>query len=568
MKNKISSNFFYSFSTSNNTYKKTKPWIKILLYCIIFLLVSLSFVFINFSFSKNGVNIFFNNIKKLFVFNPKIEQYPNSNLWILSIKYLWRSIKGVMIGTCIGFSCAFLTSTIGNKNIIKINIINNLINLIIATLRAFPIIFFIYLFKLSFSKNLAFILLISWFSWIWLHKYMSEYYNNINYYLFETLKKQGSNFFISFFKSIIYQINNKFISLFIYSFESNMRWNSLLGTLGFIGIGELINLSQENQFESIGIPVTIIIIFIIFLEIIGFIFNKFVLIHKSVEINKKNIKRNWNYKTIIKFLFLLIVILTLLISIISTNWNETTKLNYSFIKSIFEPNWYILNFKSNITNDIFILIFQTIIIAFIGTCLSIIFILVSSNKIFGYYSLIGSTIITIIRSIPSIVLLFIIGPLFKDSSSTICLILGIASSTIISKNVNEAINKLDNNVIKYFYMQGYSRLHIFLKYIIPKIKGYFLSQILFEWESKYRDIITYGSYGVSSIGTNIDLYESKAEYSNMAPFIWIMFFITILVIAITFIIKILYNKNIFYYIDSLKYFLKTNFMKIKKFSHQ
>lgn len=548
MKNKISNNFFYSFSTNDKTHKKLNSWTKICFYLILLIFTVVSFIFINFHFSKNGLEIFYNNLKKIFVFNNRIEQYPNSNLWLLSVEYLWRSIKGVIIGTSIGFIIAFITSTLSNKNIIKIKFIDKIINFTIALLRAFPIIFFIYLFKLSFSKNLSFILLISWFSWIWLHKYMSEYYNNINYYLFEALQKQGTNFFISFFKSIIYQINNKFISLFMYSFESNMRWNSLLGTLGFIGIGELINLSQENQFESMGIPITIIIIFMLFLEVIIFTFNKFILIHKSTEINKKNI----NYKIIFKLLFFITIIVLIIISISTISWDENIKFNYSFIKSIFNPNWSILNYKTNIWNDIFLLISQTIVIMTISTFFSIIFIFISSNKIFGYFSLIGSFITTIIRAIPAIALLFIISPLFKDSSSTICLILGISSSTIISKNVNETINKLDSNIINYFYMQGYSKFYIFFKYIIPKVKGYYLSQILFEWESKYRDIITYGSYGVSSIGTNIDLYESKAEYSNMAPFIWIIFFITLLAIFITFITKILFRQNILYFIDKYK----------------
>lgn len=556
MENKISKKIFYSFHDDSKNYKKINPIIKISFYITLLLLIIISFTFINFKFSSNGFEIFINNIKRIFILNPKIEQYPNSNLWILSIKYLWLSIQGVIIGTSIGFLTAFMTSTLSNKNIFKIYFLGNIINIIITILRALPIIFFIYLFKLSFSKNLAFIFLITWFSWIWLHKYMCEHYNNINYYLFDLLQKQGCNFFISFFKSIVYQVNNKFISLFIYSFESNMRWNSLLGTLGFIGIGELINLSQENQFESMGIPIVVIMIFMLFMELMVFLFNKYILIHKSIELNKKNIKTNINYKTIIKIIFLLLIISLLISSIFSIDWNESYNFNDSFMKSIFNPNWSILTFKSNITNDIFLLIFQTLTIMCISTFLSIIFLFISSNKIFGYYSLIGTTITTIIRAIPSIALLFILSPLFKDSSSTICLILGILSSTIITKNVNEVINKLDSNIINYFYMQGYGKLYIFFKYIIPKIKKYYLSQILFEWESKYRDIITYGSYGVSRIGTNIDLYESKTQYSNMAPFIWILFFITFIVIIISFLIKELSSKNIFYFIDKYKaYFI-------------
>ncbi len=543
MNNNVKSNFFFSYHINEKRWKNTQlTWKTKLLITILFLsIICVSMVMVGFQYSPYGIEIFIKNLKELFSFNSTIDLYPNNNLWNLSFEFLWKSIQGVIVGTTIGFVLAIISSYFVNYHFIRTKIANEIIKIILAILRALPTIVFIYFFKLNFGgrgSNVALYLLYAWFSWLWLHKYMIEIYDSLNYYPYYVLRNQGCNRIISYLKTIFFQINNRFISLYLYSLESNMRWVSLLGVLGFIGIGQLISYAQSQNFSNMGIPVFVITIFMLFLEATIFLINRFLLIHKSFTFNKnKKIKFYFNYKVFIKWFLLLLIIILFLVSIITMSINQYADLNNSFISGLFSPNWSILSSKNNLFLDILMLFFQSISIMFIAIFISLILIFISAFKLFKYYSIFGISITTIIRSFPMVALFFILNPLYSSPISSICVILAIGSATIISKNIGELINKIDNRIINYYVMQGYSKISIFFKYVLFYIHLEFWSIVLFEFESKFRDLITYGSYGASSIGASIDNYQSKGNYINMAPFIWISFFITLFIIIINYLIK-------------------------------
>lgn len=595
MKNNIvKQNAFYSFVTNNDKYpkKKLSYLSKFLIILFLIVIIAVSFWLVGFNLSPYGMTVFSNRISKIFLFSNSLKDYPNYSLVNLSLEYLWVSIKGTIIGTTIGFIVAFLTATFSNYHLIKSKFISNLVKIIIVILRAFPTVVFIYFFTNVFSKDLSLVLVLSWFSWIWVHKYMIEIYHNLNYYSFYNLIIQGNSKSFAYLKAIIPQINNKFISLFLYSFDSNMRWSSLLGTLGLAGIGELIEKASSNQFESMGIPVLTIMIFMILLEIFVFILNRYILVHQSSEFNKETINfinnKNWNkffsfsfikknrkelsnyykLKSYLKFGLFIFFFCILLYSLITLKWNSSSVYESNFFQQLFNPDWNIVVQKNvDIWLDIFKMIAQSVVIITIALILSLILLFISCFKLFKYYSFIGITLSTIIRSVPMIAIFFLVNPLFVSPSSTICIVLAITSATVINKNITESINKVDSSAITSFTMQGYNKFIIFIKYILPSVKRDFITFFSFEWESIFRDLITYGKYGVSVIGMNIYTYfnGSKKQVDKMASFVWISFFITFFIIFLTYLIRYFFveNRNLFKDLNTLKSVFISKFKKIK-----
>lgn len=560
--NVVKSNLFFSYINNENKFKKKKIslWIKVLLITIILSVVVASFIIVGFNLSPRGLKVFSNRIVEIFSFSNSINDYPNYSLIELSLQFLWITIQGVLIGTSIGFVLALITSTLSNSFIFKNLIIEKTIKIIIALFRGFPTIIFIYLFTNLFSKNVSLVLVLLWFSWLWLHKYMIEFYQNLNYYPYYSLLVQGYSKTKAFLKTIVPQINNKFISLFLYSFDSNMRWSSILGTLGLAGIGELIEKASHDQYDSMGIPILTITIFMMFLELTIFIFNRYLFVHKSFVFNKSinEFTSYKNKKTYIKILLLVLLISLLILSFVTLDWSHTSNNGNNFIKSLFNPNWSILEQKANLNiyMDILNLIIQVIVIMSIALFLSLFLIFVSCFKLFGYYSLFGIFIGTFLRSLPMIAIFFIINPIFMDPTSSICIILAISTSTVINKNTTESINKLDSNIISSYSMQGYNKVFIFFRYILPSVKNDWITLFLFEQESQFRELLTYGKYGSSAIGFNISIYFSgtKKQWNNMATFVWISFFIIISVIFINYLIRLFWveNKNIFKIINDMK----------------
>ncbi|MCF0217439.1 MAG: hypothetical protein HUJ42_00130 [Malacoplasma sp.] len=557
----VNQNFFYEYVGNDARYEKKKlsKWSKSIIYFIFAFVIIGSFIIVGFSIAPRGFTIFSNHISQIFVFSNQINNYPNQSLILLSLKYLWISIQGVLIGTSIGFAAGFISATIANKHFFKISFLNWILKGLLAVLRAFVPILFIYFFTTYFSKNIALILLLAWYTWIWVHKYMIEIYQNLNYHPYNYLLLQGSSKINAYLKTILFQVNNKFIALFLYSFDSNMRWSSILGVLGLAGIGELIENASDSQYQSMGIPLVTIIGFMLILETFVYLMNRYVLVHKSFLFNKSvekfiSYKR---YKTYFKLGLLVFFVALFLYASISLDWTQYFASNSNFLQQIFNPNWNVLNDVSNfdVVQEVITLIAQTFVIMFLTLVSSIFFIFISCYKLFKYYSLLGIFLSTMIRAIPTIALFFIFNPIFINPSSSICIIFAFSTATVINKNITESINKLSSDVINIYKMQGYSKLTIFFKYILGSIKKDFLSLFFFQWESQFRDLITYGQYGVSIIGAKMYAYFGlKKQTENMAVFMWIAFFLILLVIFIEYNLRIfvIENKNIFQIVKNTK----------------
>ncbi|QHG89876.2 hypothetical protein [Malacoplasma iowae] len=550
MDKKIKSNVFYSWISPNKNYRKLNPWIKWTISALILILIILSFVNVGFKIVPNGTNVFFENIKQLFNFSDNSKYFPNQSLWNVSFNYLLLTIKQTLIGTITGFALALISSYLSFKNFTN-KYTSYFINLIVNVLRFVPILFFIYYIQLSFSKELGLFIVLLWFTWLWSHKYLIEIYRNIDYSLYFQKIVEGNNKFISFWTTVFYQVNTRIISLFLFSFESNVRWSTILGSLGLIGIGQLIQQGTED-FSTMGIPVLMISLFLIFLEIFIYVFKK-ILIEEKIPF----LKNNWNQNQYLKFRkfkkIFSVVIFVVLISFIfycftTTDFNSLkTDSGWIFLNAIFSPDWNILN-SSSLTIPIWNQILNLFSQAIVAVTISLLFLLITlflGNKfLFRKTYFVIHILNSIVRAVPAVAILFIVDSIYFDTSSALTIALSVSLATSLFKVINEKSEKLNEYNIQIMFLTGHSRLMIFKNYILYKLKNDILTVGTFEFENTFRNLIIYGSYsGASEISSQLDYFFKRSLYDKMGAFLWLIFILIMLLNIVLSIFRIFYIND-------------------------
>ncbi|WPL39640.1 hypothetical protein [Malacoplasma iowae] len=550
MDKKIKSNVFYSWISPNKNYRKLNPWIKWTISALILILIILSFVNVGFKIAPNRTNVFFENIKQLFNFSDNSKYFPNQSLWNVSFNYLLLTIKQTLIGTITGFALALISSYLSFKNFTN-KYTSYFINLIVNVLRFVPILFFIYYIQLSFSKELGLFIVLLWFTWLWSHKYLIEIYRNIDYSLYFQKIVEGNNKFISFWTTVFYQVNTRIISLFLFSFESNVRWSTILGSLGLIGIGQLIQQGTED-FSTMGIPVLMISLFLIFLEIFIYVFKK-ILIEEKIPF----LKNNWNQNQYLKFRkfkkIFSVVIFVVLISFIfycftTTDFNSLkTDSGWIFLNAIFSPDWNILN-SSSLTIPIWNQILNLFSQAIVAVTISLLFLLITlflGNKfLFRKTYFVIHILNSIVRAVPAVAILFIVDSIYFDTSSALTIALSVSLATSLFKVINEKSEKLNEYNIQIMFLTGHSRLMIFKNYILYKLKNDILTVGTFEFENTFRNLIIYGSYsGASEISSQLDYFFKRSLYDKMGAFLWLIFILIMLLNIVLSIFRIFYIND-------------------------
>lgn len=552
MDKNFNSNVFYNWVSTNKNYKKLNPWIKWTISIIVFVIIVLSFVSVGFKIAPNGSNLFFENLKLFFTFSDKSKYFPEQSLWNVSLVYLLLTIKQTLLGTIVGFALALMTSYLSFK--LFTNKFSSLaISIIVNVFRFLPILMVIYYIQLSYTKELGLFIVLLWFTWLWAHKYLIEIYRNIDYSLYFQRIIEGDNKFISFFKTVFHQVNTRVVSLFLYSFESNVRWSTILGTLGLIGIGQLIQQGTED-FSTMGIPVLMISVFLVFLEILIFTFKK-VFIEEKIPFVKKDFNENRylkyrKFKKVFSIVLIVVLISFIVYAFVSSDFNSLKNDSGKvFIEQVFAPDWSILK-SSSLTIPIWqqiVNLFGQIIVVLTTSILVLLLTLFLGNKfLFKKTYFLIHILNSIVRAIPPIAILFLVDSIYFDTSSALTIALAISLSTTLFKIINEKNEKIDSYSIQIMFLSGYSRCMIFKNYVLYKIRNDIVTVGIFEFENTFRNLIIYGSYsGATEISSQLDYLFKRSLYDKMGAFFWLIFICII-------VINILLSMFRLFYIDGYK----------------
>ncbi|UKS53840.1 ABC transporter permease subunit [Mycoplasma feriruminatoris] len=484
-----------------------------------------------------------------------------TNLFLDTLGLLWVTIKLALTGTFIGFILAIITSFLSFS---KVNnkFLSYLISGFILILRSTPELIFITLITSTFRNELSLLLVYIWFTWLWLHKYYIDMLNSFDLQAYYISISQGNSKFKAFFKEIYPRIKNRVIALFIFSFESNIRWASLLAALSLPGIGRLIVYGSENtaHFDQLGIPLLVLMGFILFLELLNYLFKKYLVEARSKVYKQKNEtkleyytrlskKLNFN-KIIISLIFISLTIISIITFIKIPIYLFNLDYVKSFFKDLLNPNFASFSiFNKNIENNPVLLIWNslqfTIVSMFICIVITLIGIRLQSLKLNNLFVvIIFRSLNVLIRLIPTIVYFYVFNPVFSNVLTLVIIVVSLHQASSKAKQLVEVVDNLNIQIINNLKIQGYSNNQIFLKYVLPAIKIEFISLSIFYFELIFRASITY--YILASdklyIGHLITKYlDTRAFYPRLAmSYLWIG---TFAILAINLIARYV-NKKI------------------------
>ena len=170
------------------------------------------------------------------------------------------------------------------------------------------------------------------------------------------------------------------------------------------------------------------------------------------------------------------------------------------------------------------LMLETVMIAFLGTffgaIISIPFAFLSSKNIVGEKkSLIGATVITMIRTVP----IFIWGIIFiRIQGGAMAGVLAIAISSIgmISKLYIEVIEDIDQGILEALDSTGATALQKIRYGIFPQLTANFLSVAIYRFEINVRNATILGLVGAGGIGFTIIDALGSFNFGIVAVALW------------------------------------------------
>ncbi|CAL58969.1 ABC transport system permease protein p69 [Mycoplasmopsis agalactiae] len=496
-------------------------------------------------------------LKRLFSFGNKYTERTGrfdgkyENLLLETMKVLWVTIKLALTGTFIGFVLALVTAyfsfaTPTNKYSAF------LVFVIMLILRSIPELVFIQIFILSIQNELSLLLVYIWFTWLWLHKYYEELLVSVDLEAYKISLMQGNSKTKAFFKEIYPRVKNRIIALFIFSFESNMRWASILGALTLPGIGKLIYYASHNItfFNELGIPLLVLMVFVLLLEVLNYVFKRFLFEARTkVILPTKNEDKISYYKRLSKKINIrrvIIVLIFMLFAVVSITTFATTRIKIhnldvtkKFFEQIFNPDFSHFSFKStDVNHNPLLLIWNSLQFSFASLFICIVLTLIairlqSLNLNRLYVAATARSLNVLVRLVPTTVLFYTFFNIFPSPITLLMLVVGIHQMCSKSKQLTEVVDNLDIEAINNMRMQGYTNNQIFLKYVLPAIKVDFISMTIFYFELIFRNSITY--YVLASqelhIGRNISRYLDTRLYQPRVAlsYVWLSCFSILLI---------------------------------------
>ncbi|WP_338987293.1 phosphate/phosphonate ABC transporter permease [Spiroplasma endosymbiont of Dasysyrphus albostriatus] len=222
---------------------------------------------------------------------------------------------------------------------------------------------------------------------------------------------------------------------------------------------------------------------------------------------------------------------------------------WQHIKDMFNISWSSLftttGWNGNsIPFSVVYLIFETIMIAIVGTFLGFIcaFILgmLSSNKVTNkYIANFFWMIATIIRPIPSYIYAIILISLVGLGPFTGALALAIATTGMLSKYIRESFNDIDTTILETLTASGANYLQRFRYGILPQVSANIVSWGIYRFSINITEAAILGVVGAGNFGFVLSGYWTGSYYHEFGALLFGMIFITVI---LELIINMLRNK--------------------------
>ena len=238
--------------------------------------------------------------------------------------------------------------------------------------------------------------------------------------------------------------------------------------------------------------------------------------------------RNWKRKLIIVGIILALTIWSLSAIVFKGLSEDGLKIVWNIMTFFVYPNQdqpiiqrYFLTFGPQ---GVPFLMFQTLMIAFIGTILgaiiSIPLAFLSSRNITGKtVSFLGTTLITMIRTVP----IFVWGLIFirvQGGPLAGVLAIAVSSTGMISKLYIETIEDIDKGILEALDSTGATAMQKIRFGIIPQLTASFLSTAIYRYEINVKNATILGMVGAGGIGFTLLDALGSFNFGIVAVCLW------------------------------------------------
>ncbi|MBG0730673.1 ABC transporter permease subunit [Mycoplasma sp. 'Moose RK'] len=366
----------------------------------------------------------------------------------------------------------------------------------------------------------------------------------------------GKNRFFAFKSELFPLIVNKFFALFLFSFESNIRWTTIISATGVLGIGLLINDGLQNPvlgWKIIGIPLLVLLFLSMLIEFLLLFFNKFIFCKKSLKVAQKNkffLFLRLNYDRIIKFFFIFLVLILLIFSIFEIkNWTINFAELKTFFNSLFlfDSKIFALGKLDNPAYMILSLSAQVVVAAGIIMVFSLFFAILANEKLNNFLkSFSFKFLLNFFRVIPTIIFFYLFVSFSLQPILLVAVLIGFNGAILMAKKLNETINSLDFQKCKSLKLQNWQKWKIIFYHILPLISSEYWKYLNIEISNSVHNLLLFGILGGSLLGQKISVLSQSGITGSKIGFFsysWIAWsFIMIIEIALAFLEKNYFKK--------------------------
>ena len=326
------------------------------------------------------------------------------------------------------------------------------------------------------------------------------------------LEYAGAGRLKAWWVSVWKQIAQGYLANLLYLLESNVRNAAVLGFVGAGGIGLLLNEKLAwREYSKVGMILCVLYLLVLATESLsGFLRLRLV----EAETRQKK----WPVSAVLLAFFLIFSATTAFPAMAEVNKTALS----SIVEGVVSPDITML--FSLGPDDVLVLLFETVCIAFLGTLGGTLFALLlsvfSCFRFFGYAAVLARLALLVFRSVPVLVygLLWIRvtgpGPFAGVLTMALC------SIGLLAKRFLIAVDSID---LKPFYAlraSGVGFLPAVRWAVVPQILPHYLSAVLYRMDINLREASVLGLVGAGGIGTPLVLAMNHYEWKQAGALLW------------------------------------------------
>ncbi|WP_420901652.1 phosphonate ABC transporter, permease protein PhnE [Paenibacillus whitsoniae] len=302
---------------------------------------------------------------------------------------------------------------------------------------------------------------------------------------------------------VLPQVAPTYLAHFLYTFEVSIRASAILGLVGAGGIGLLLkNTLDLFRYDQSCAIVIYTLLVVVIIDLVSTRFRTYLLKGSKKPLSESRAR---TYR-IIGILAVVALIVWALTGLELTGFQPTTwQLTKAMFTGLFHPDWgYIYNADGE---DLLRTLLETLSISYLGNfvsaivCLPFAFWAAANMSRFRAVSGTGKFFLSVIRTIPEIIMALIFIKAVGPNAYAGVMALGLHSVGMLGKLYAEAIENMDMGPTEAMTAVGANFWQRMSFAVIPQVIPDFISYTLYRFEINVRSATLLGIIGAGGIGT-------------------------------------------------------------------